>query len=765
MYSRRNRLNKIQLSPIAIAGIYCLVSAAWIFLTSFQFEVFPDASQHPSYELIKGIFFVLITSYLLWALCKSFRRQIEGVHQHYKTYVAKSPIAIAVYSPEGALLDFNQAACSLTGYSKEELLTKSIFELDASPNRDEAKRVLTHIFKEGSLTFDWRIVRKDGSFAIVEIDAILIEPEKALYFVQDRTQEKAADRKLRMLNAMLRAVRRVNQAIVGEKEVAMLNQKICEILITDRDFDFAWIALFNKTNKELVYLSHAPTSQDDGELRRYLNSGVFPDCFSQFKRKDSLLVSLNPSKQCHELPIHPSFANDALICAPLNCSQYVGHIALLVNHPAATDEEELSLFREVTEDLNHALHSLMLEKEKNRVMEDLTAATEQAKAANEAKNQFLSVMSHEMRTPLNPIIGYCDLLLEDNLDQETNESLNQIKKSAGHLLALVDEIFYFMSLQKESDDSEEQSFNLLSFCQNIIDTFPSHQTGATSLILKNGNHELSALPEALDVIGVPCNLRHLLGNLLNNACKYTPNGSIILNVGIQHTDDESVECVFNVIDHGIGIEAEQIKDLFTPFSQADYSYTRHYEGVGLGLAICKRIADVSGGSLKVESTLSEGSCFTYQIRFKRANKEAEDKQLPTVTVKAPASAEPSEPPKQAHILIVEDNATNARLAQKILERMKVTSAIVENGQRAVEICQAQSFDIILMDLSLPIMNGFDAASAIRTMDTSNRSTPIIALTAHTDAASKERSIKVGMNDFLTKPIQLAALQKILHRYI
>lgn len=762
----KNLLQKLEcttLSPRRIAGLYCLFGILWISFTSFL--VTPQSEHleyHFVFELIKGIAYVFFTSWLLWQLCTSFLAQIEKGQRRYENYVAQSPTAIGVYNSNGEALDFNRAASTLTGYTREELLERSIFDLEANPDPDAAQKVLAHIFAKGRYAFDSRMVRKDGSYAIVEIEAI-VDGGHALFYVQDRTAEKANELKLTMLNAMLRAIRRVNQAIVDEKETHRLTQKICEILVKDRDFDFAWIALFDEGSGRLHHLSCAPSALDTDELRAFVTKGAFPDCLETEARQDSLVVSLNPSEECSDLPVTVGLENDALIYAPLVCDKYEGHIALFVSQAAARDEEELSLFREVTEDLNHALHSIMIEHEKDQAMEDLVVATRKAEEANEAKSQFLSVISHEMRTPLNPIIGHCELLLEETEDPDTRESLTQISTGAEQLLTLVEEILFYMNLQREQVDSNDHAMEILSCCQQV-EASASPCSEETKIYFENGNEELKPIPEDLEVFGIDTNLTHLLRNLVSNACKYTKKGKIIFSYGIQSETDDYVSCAFKVWDTGIGIDPKKLEDLFNPFTQADYSYTRKYEGVGLGLATCRRIAEIAGGSLEAESTPGAGSCFTYRCQFKRADGKpasAKKRSMPT------SDPEPAEAQHEAnaHILIVEDNPSNALITQKILQRLNYRTTVAENGQVAEDLCEHFLYDAILMDLSMPVMNGYDATKALRREDSKNQGTPIIALSAHIDDYSKNISEETGMNGFLSKPVSVGALKEALEQHI
>ncbi len=774
MSKTTENIRSTKLSPLRIAGIYCAAGMLWIIGSSVWVSGSAPALEYAYLsERLKGVLYVFVTAALLWLLCKSWASQItkvlshhESSQKHYKTYVQHSPIAIGILDPQGRFLDVNLAACKLTGYPREELIGKSIFELDPSPDAQESKAAFAKVRTDGIAALEHRTQKKDGTYADVQVDGVKLDDEKILYYAQDVTGRKANEQKLLMLNAMLRAIRRVNQAIIKEKEISPLIQRITEILVKDRNFDYAWIALFDE-QENLVQLKQSPSTMDTEGLRKFIETHQFPkEWLNAHTRSDGLMISTNPSENPLGLPLPQALREDALICAPVHCKKYRGYISLLTGQTVAFDEEELTLFREVAEDLKFALHSIMLEEDRVQAMNDLTEATHKAEAANEAKDRFLAIMSHEMRTPLNPIMGHCDLLLDEIEDPESRESLLQINSCAEHLLSLIDEILYFTNLHKtESASDEHRTFDVLACCDEILRT-PPNSTPEVTIRFENGVGLPHPVPENLEVSGAHSRLIHILRNLLSNACKYTAHGHIILRVGLENPiQQEEAHLIFQIEDTGIGIPPQQLEDLFDPFTQVDSSYTRRYEGVGLGLAICRKLSELMEGSLDAQSTQDEGSCFTFRCTMKARQPES----TPTTELDNEAS-----PPKAhlkdcgkrlGHVLIVEDNPGNALVIEAILKRTGYTTSLAQNGHLALNACNETTYDLILMDLSMPVINGFKAAQEIRNGTGPNKCTPIIGLSAHALDEAKDDCLHAGMNDYLTKPVHVDELVNMVGKHL
>lgn len=362
-------------------------------------------------------------------------------------------------------------------------------------------------------------------------------------------------------------------------------------------------------------------------------------------------------------------------------------------------------------------------------------ALEKAQEASKARSLFLSTMSHEIRTPMNGVIGIINLLLSEKPQPEQMESLNALKYSADNLLFLLNDILDFSKIDAGKMDLETNSINLLELVQNNMKAFigKANEKGIR-LQLKSSND----LPKG--ILGDQLRINQILNNLISNAVKFTEKGSVIVSLQNQAINDKQVEILFSVSDTGIGIQAHQLTYIFDEFTQASNETTRNYGGTGLGLAITKRLIEIMGSKLEVKSVHGSGSTFWFKLKF--------DVAAPTTLPKQ--ELEPTDYDQLAgmEVLLVEDNAMNVFVARKFLQKWNINTTVASNGIEAVECAEKASFDLILMDLQMPEMDGFEAALAIRKF---NSSIPIFALTANVNSEAKSKVLESGMNNYISKP--------------
>lgn len=384
------------------------------------------------------------------------------------------------------------------------------------------------------------------------------------------------------------------------------------------------------------------------------------------------------------------------------------------------------------------------------VQAELIQAKEEAEAANAAKDDFLAVMSHEMRTPLNPIIGYADILLQSCKTEPETTYIETIQSAANRQLHLIDDILDYMRMYRGKVTPSTEPFNIVDLCELVLfDTKVSAH--GLELRFENGTHG-NPVPEDLTIDSDLMMLRRVLENLLGNACKYTRKGSVTLSISCDIEDSNLY--LIKVEDTGIGIDAKTAEHLFDPFSQADSSYTRNYEGAGLGLAICKKLTEILGGKINVESTPGKGSCFTLSIPF-QIEQATGGNRIKGVEHSLPIFSQVFD------TLIVEDKIENAQIAQTMIELLGGRCKHASNGQVALNLCQKKKFDVILMDLSMPKMNGLDATMALRSTSNPNQKTPIIAVTADVSQKAIHDCTKAGMNGYVSKPINSTLLYKAI----
>lgn len=375
-----------------------------------------------------------------------------------------------------------------------------------------------------------------------------------------------------------------------------------------------------------------------------------------------------------------------------------------------------------------------------RLKEDLLQAKIEAEIATRSKAQFLSMMSHEIRTPLNAIIGLTHILLMDVPKDSQLENLKSIKFSADNLLVIINDILDYNKIESGKIQFETIDFQIGDFSHGIIRTFKP-LAEEKNLVLK-----LEIDPSLPPVItGDKTRLSQILVNLLSNAIKFTPRGSVTLKISKLGIRQKQVRVGFQVIDTGIGIEDDAKGRIFEDFIQARQDTTRKYGGTGLGLAIVKKLVEMQGGKIDVTSKVGKGTSFNVELSFYYASK------LPETHEKAGMQFTPL---TGISVLLAEDNKINQLVAKQFLNRWEIEFEIVENGEQAYEAVKSKAFNLILMDLEMPVMDGYEATRKIRELsDPVKSNIPIIALSASAMNEIQEKAKKTGMNSFVTKPFE------------
>jgi PAS domain S-box-containing protein len=368
-----------------------------------------------------------------------------------------------------------------------------------------------------------------------------------------------------------------------------------------------------------------------------------------------------------------------------------------------------------------------------------------AEDAVKAKQQFLSNMSHEIRTPMNAIIGFTKVVLKTDLSAKQKEYLMAIKTSGDALIVLINDILDLAKVDAGKMHFEQIPFKMALSLSAMLHLFEPKIQEKNLFLIKTYDEKI---PEVL--LGDPVRLHQIILNLVSNAVKFTSRGGVTVSVQLQKENETEVTIEFAVSDTGIGIEENKLKNIFENFQQASSETSRVYGGTGLGLAIVKQLVEAQGGSIDVKSKPGEGSAFSFMLSFRKTNARADQ-----VTEIAGWDAEI----KNAKILVVEDLALNQLLMRTLLEDFGFECSIAHNGKIAIEKLQAESYDIILMDLQMPEMNGFEATEYIR--GKMNFKTPIIALTADVTTSDLARCKAVGMNDYISKPVD----EKLLYSKI
>jgi PAS domain S-box-containing protein len=378
------------------------------------------------------------------------------------------------------------------------------------------------------------------------------------------------------------------------------------------------------------------------------------------------------------------------------------------------------------------LAALIAEKAKNKAEE----ATITAENAVKAKQQFLSNMSHEIRTPMNAIIGFTKVVLKTDLTAKQKEYLTAIKMSGDALIVLINDILDLAKVDAGKMIFEQAPFKMELSISAMLHLFEPKIQEKNLILVKEYDPKI---PDVL--VGDPVRLHQIILNLVSNAVKFTSKGKITISVRLLSEDEEKVTIEFAVIDTGIGIPEEKINKIFDNFQQATSGTSRLYGGTGLGLAIVKQLVEPQGGSIHVESEVGKGSTFSFTLSFLKTNEEAE---MENGIIELDTEI------KNIKVLVVEDIPLNQLLMKTLLDDFGFERDIASNGKIAIEKLQAKSYDVILMDLQMPEMNGFEATEFIRNKMKSK--IPIIALTADVTTVDLAKCKAVGMNDYIAKPV-------------
>jgi len=424
-----------------------------------------------------------------------------------------------------------------------------------------------------------------------------------------------------------------------------------------------------------------------------------------------------------------------------------------IAHSIERDHAE-TLMKHYARDLVEANARLEIQAAKlARTAEELALARDAAIESARLKSQFVANMSHEIRTPMNGIIGMTQLALDTNLTTDQQDFLGIIRNSALSLLTLINDILDFSKIEAGKLDLERVDFSLR---QAVADSLRALTQRALEKGLKL---ECSIAPEAPELlVGDPGRLRQILLNLAANAVKFTDHGEILVRVVVNRLGETDATLQFSVSDTGIGIPKDKHDLIFQPFIQADGSTTRKYGGTGLGLAICRHLVKLLGGDIWVEGGAGVGSVFTFTARFDLSRIASVESSPPETPAAAPALANGSRHYRALRVLMAEDNAVNRKLVARLLEKRGYSVVTVNDGHQALAALEKEPFDVVLMDVHMPSMGGFEATAAIRKRERESEpsSAPrvrIIAMTASAMKGDRERCLAAGMDGYVSKPIR------------
>jgi two-component system, sensor histidine kinase and response regulator len=687
---------------------------------------------------------------------------------------ALSSIADAVYISDAAgepvhvneaflklhrIADAASAPKTLAGYV--ELF--DFLRPDGQPASAEERVVSRALRGEHGVGLEAQVRRRDtgeawqASYSYAPIRGEGGEVLGAIFTARDTSARAAAERALRQAAARQELLLRISDMARSMGEAHEICLQAATLLA---DFVGAARVGFAEDAGDGVHVDvvrdYAPSSPSLKGRCRYEDFGP------------SLLAALRTGRTVvrADIPTDMSLSDDERLAhASLNLVSTV-NVPLLYNgaleailfvhgeEPREWSEAEVALFEEVTARVWTDVRRARVEQLLRQQGQQLEAAKEAAEAASQAKSTFLANVSHEIRTPLNAISGYSALLREEDVSATSLEYIDAVDHACSHLLSVIEDVLDLSAVESGRLQLNRSRFPLRPLIARTVAMLRAQARRKGLALIADVS------PLHLHLVGDHARLSQCLLNLLSNGVKFTERGMVMVSCQVLEERSEDVLLRFEVSDTGPGIASEYLSSLFQPFEQFDSSTTREYGGTGLGLTITKRLVQLMGGSVGVESECGAGSCFWFTVRMGRAEPPASD--MPDFGEEVFFAESLREEHRGARVLLVEDNRANRVLAHRMLSRAGLQVDEAVNGKDALDMASASPYDVVLMDISMPVMDGIEATRAIRSLPRWN-DTPILAITGNAFDVDRRACLDAGMDGFMTKPIRWPLLWQFLNQ--
>lgn len=691
--------------------------------------------------------------------------QLEKSNLRFSRLFDSAPIGYFTLDRSAIMLHFNHTFIDMIQPLGHHLLNRPFTDLLAPEDKDAFLARYRSFFRQPSgKTMETRMIRGDGSCFYASLEGRLepmdeSDPGQAgqpvmLMVLTDITDRKKVEEKLRYNAKINAAMVELAEALLSGATIEDTSFLIWKEARELTGSPYGFVGYVDRYTGRLV------TPNFSREVWAECSSAGQPIEFEDLKglcgwvlNNGSPLLTNDPDQDARSwnapmgrIPIQ------RFLSVPVTIEGQVVGIIALCNSQNDYDEESLSLVTRLA-----SLFGLLIQR--MRTEEDLRGAKEAAESANIAKSNFLATMSHEIRTPMNAILGFTELTLESDTNPRHRENLEIVMSSARHLLNLLNDILDLSKIEAGKMEMKKRGFDLQDALRRVFKILSARARA------KGIHFEYQLVPnQPLTLIGDDYRLCQVLFNLIGNAIKFTQKGSVIVEAMVEQNGGDMVETHFVVRDTGIGIPSDKTRAIFDPFTQVDSSSTRQYGGTGLGLAISQKLVQAMDGKIWVESELKKGSEFHFIIPFRS----------PGSPMALGDDGEHSE--KQHHseigvchsppvVLLVEDNPVNQKLVTVLLKKKGCEVLPVDNGHQAIGLYKEREIDLILMDIEMPGMNGMDTTKSIREMEASGGGhVPIVAMTAHAMRGDRDRFLAVGMDDYISKPIDAAVLYGIIDRY-
>ncbi|WKN42637.1 response regulator [Tunicatimonas pelagia] len=665
--------------------------------------------------------------------------QTKGFEQQLASFIKQAPVAIAVFDTKMHYIAASQHWAD-SMLDDEHVIGESFYEnfpeitqewkdihqdcLRGNTHRNDADRLIREDGSEQWL--QWEV--KPWRLSTNEIGGVIM-------VVKDITERKKSGLAFEHYQQGLKILTQISA-----NHQLSLEEQLQELLISVANYFDLPMGIISRVDEDDFTVEYAICLEDDDQKIGVDSQFSLREtyCDIAYTTNDTFAVSSMGASEYRDHYCYQQFQLETYIGSPLWVGgQKYGTISFF------SDEERLSPFTENEVDFMRLLARWVgTTLERFYHERELVAAREQAEEATQAKTDFLSTMSHEIRTPMNAVIGMTHLLLEENPRDDQLKSLQTLKFSADLLLSLINDILDFSKIESGKIVLESVDFNLKDMLQGVKAAQGTKSQEKQVKLKLRWDDDVPIM-----VTGDVTRLGQIMNNLVSNAVKFTQEGQVSIEVELIEEIEDKVTLGFKVRDTGIGISEKQIEAIFDEFSQASTSTTRKFGGTGLGLAITKKLLELQGSQIEVSSEVGVGSVFSFVLDLQKSKKVSQEAKS------AKSDDDLGQSLEGLRILLVEDNPVNQYVATRFIKKWEASLDTANQGQEAVDKVKQQPYDVVLMDLQMPVMDGYEATKLIRAWEKQKKKNPvpIIALTASATATTRDKVKELGMNDFVTKP--------------